>query len=79
MLRALLARGLDLTDPHCAGLLHLAAARGRVDLVDLLLAAGADPEARDADGRPCLECAVAQGQQGTAARLRRRRDASRLQ
>jgi ankyrin repeat protein len=41
--------------------LHLAAAYGRKDAVELLLEHGADPAARDGDGRTPADLAAAQG------------------
>ena len=51
----------------------LAAMFDRTGIVDLLLARGADPDARDADGATAEDLAVAMGARGTPRRLRTRR------
>lgn len=52
--------------------LGYAAALGHLEIVRVLLDAGADVEAPDGDGRSPLRLAVDAGQAGTAALLRRR-------
>ena len=50
--------------------LHVAAAWGKVDVIQALLAAGAQIAIRDANGQTPLELAVANGQDQAAATLR---------
>lgn len=52
----------DSTDVHGRTLLHLSIARGRADLVQLLLEFGADVEAPNRSGRSPLEAAAASGE-----------------
>jgi ankyrin repeat protein len=54
--RFLIARGVAVNAPGTSPL-HAAAARGHADLVGLLLEAGADPDARDAEGRTARDVA----------------------
>jgi len=88
----LIARGADFRRRHPesgATLLHAAAAKGHVEVVRVLLAAGADPEARDNYGAtpldealryrhgPVVEFLLRQGArlQGSSALLRRLQEA----
>jgi uncharacterized protein len=74
LLRALIARGVDLNQPHAGMTPLLAATRdswhGRPDAVMTLLANGADPRAADADGNTPLHHAARSSDPGVAALLR---------
>ena len=50
--------------------LHWAALNDRMDVIEVLLAAGADPKAVDSGGRTALDMAVRGGEDGAARRLR---------
>lgn len=52
--------------------LHQAAAAGNAELVDLLLACGADPGARNAGGKTPIDVAIEKNHQEVAGLLRRR-------
>src|SRR5690606_37268621 len=74
LLRALIARGVDLNRAH-AGLTPLLAAtrdswHGRPDAVTTLLANGADPRATDGEGNTPLHFAARSSDPGVAALLR---------
>ncbi|MFC0676576.1 ankyrin repeat domain-containing protein [Lysobacter korlensis] len=74
LLRALIAHGIDLNRSH-AGMTPLIAAtrdswHGRPDAVMTLLANGADPRTRDADGNTPLHHAARSSDPGVAALLR---------
>jgi hypothetical protein len=56
----------EVADPSSRALLH-ASARGDGPAVSALLAGGADPDARDDEGRPALLLAAASGQPGARA------------
>lgn len=58
---AYIERGADVNyiDKHGGTPLHWAAARGLADIVELLLAHGADPEKSDSDGETAGDIAVA--------------------
>lgn len=73
VLRALIAHGIDPNRAH-AGLTPLLAAtrdswHGRADAVSMLLANGADPRARDAEGNTPLHHAARSSDPGVAAAL----------
>ncbi len=63
---------LDGCGPDGKTALMMAAMFDRVDLLDLLLARGADPEARDAAGLTARDLADGMGAADTAARLAER-------
>lgn len=54
---------------HGQTALHFAIARGRLDILDLLIALGADPDATDDNRETALEFARLRGDQEAAARL----------
>jgi ankyrin repeat protein len=68
----LLAHGADVRS-EAAGWAppHLAAGNGSLELAEVLLAAGADLEARGPDGRTPLAIAVERRHEGVASLLRR--------
>eukprot|EP00434_Breviolum_minutum_P022577 symbB.v1.2.019922.t1/scaffold1652.1/size121070/2 len=70
MLRRLLAGGADVNalDDHGWAPLHLAAGAGRLDAMNLLVAAGAVPDQHSPDGTP-YDVAVRSGKQSTALTL----------
>ncbi len=74
LLRALIARGIDLNTAHAGMTPLLAATRdswhGRPDAVMTLLANGADPRAVDNDGNTALHHAARSSDPGVAALLR---------
>ncbi|HJW44897.1 MAG TPA: ankyrin repeat domain-containing protein, partial [Lysobacter sp.] len=74
LLRALIARGIDLNTAHAGMTPLLAATRdswhGRPDAVMTLLANGADPRAVDNDGNSALHHAARSSDPGVAALLR---------
>lgn len=74
LLRALIARGIDLNQAHAGMTPLLAATRdswhGRPDAVMTLLANGADPRAVDHDGNTALHHAARSSDPGVAALLR---------
>ncbi|GHA82368.1 ankyrin repeat domain-containing protein [Cognatilysobacter bugurensis] len=74
LLRALIAHGLDVNRPHAGMTPLLAATRdswhGRPEAVMTLLANGANPRARDADGNTPLHHAARSSDPGVAALLR---------
>lgn len=76
---SLLANDADPAGPEAGGdsALHAAARRGSVDLVEMLLRKGADPEARDAEGATPLDRALAAGRDATARLLRDHRSIPR--
>jgi ankyrin repeat protein len=63
--------GIDARDGHGRTALMLATLRGRRAAVDALLAAGADPNAADAEGTTPLQAAVTGGQPEIIAALQR--------
>jgi uncharacterized protein len=74
LLRALIARGIDLNTPHAGMTPLLAATRdswhGRPEAVMTLLANGADPRAADSEGNTPLHHAARSSDPGVAALLR---------
>ena len=64
-----LAEVMDVTGP-----LHEAARRGHLEVVNLLLEAGADPRREDATGRTPLDLAVAASHTAIVERLQRSRE-----
>jgi len=72
LLKLLLARGADLGAQNLrgVGVLHAAAMHGLREIIDCLLAHGADPRRRDAIGRNAYEVAVLLGYVDLAARLK---------
>jgi ankyrin repeat protein len=71
--RVLLAKGkpdLEAAEESGATALHIAAGDGQVELVRLLLAAGADPAARNAEGRTPADVAAKANHADAAALLR---------
>lgn len=70
--RVLLTEGkpdLEAAEENGATALHIAAGEGQVELVRLLLAAGADPAARDGDGRTPADVAAEANHAAAAALL----------
>ncbi len=74
MARRLLEAGASAAAVQQGGFtpLHEAALRGHAPLVELLLAHGADPDARNADGKTPRDCARDAGHDALARRLARR-------
>ena len=58
--------------------LHYAAACGFIDLIELLVAHGARPDARDSEGLTPLDVASAEGQEGAVAVLSKLTDADHI-
>lgn len=74
VLRLLLEAGgsaQDALPSGCGGSssLHLAVAQQNAEMVDLLLAHGADPAARDAQGRRPVDCVVSTGEDSLTERI----------
>jgi ankyrin repeat protein len=74
MARTLLHLGADVNAVQAGGFtpLHEAAQRGHAGLVELLLAHGADPAARNEAGADAVEIAAQAGHEAVKARLQRR-------
>lgn len=70
VLSLLVDAGLDVRDARCGAVTHLAASRGKTDLVRTLLDLGVDPSQLDGEGKTALDRAEDQGQEETAAVLR---------
>lgn len=68
-LQLLIDAGMDVTDPRCGTVLHMAAARGHAAFVDLLLKQGVNPTALDGQDKTPLERAKEQGRNNTAELL----------
>jgi ankyrin repeat protein len=67
MVELLLSRGADVNLASGAGApIHAAAMKGRSEIVNRLLAAGADPLARDYEGRTARQAAEAATRPGIA-------------
>ena len=67
----LIRRGGDVNHRAAGGWtpLHLAASRGSIAVIDLLLDAGADPRARSDDGKSAADIATERGHPNAATRL----------